>query len=647
MDRIHCLVIKELETGKVFNCHNQPNAELTVKAGVDILNEGERIVGHNIVGFDIPAIQMIHPEFKPKGIVRDTLTMSRLIYIDMLDKDFKRDKKLKGQWIAKYLFGRHSLESWGQRLGLWKGDYGQIRKDEGKEKGLEGQDLVDYVWGTWSQGMQDYCVQDVEVTEQLYNKLNSKGFSEDSIQLEHDVQRIINRQEAYGFQLDDKAAVSLYGVLAQEKQSLEEELTKVFPAWYRKKEFKRPLMDRSVSQKQFKPIGFETYKKTGEPKFDKNGERKWIYPKAHYVADAPYTKVELLSFNAGSRQDIADRLVRVLGWKPTEFTDDGHPKVDEETLKLLPWPEAKTLRRYLLIQKRIGQLAEGKEAWLKRVGPDGRLHGRVNTLGAVTSRMTHTTPNMAQVPSGGAPFGHECRALFVVGAGKKLVGCDADALELRDLAGYMAAYDKGAYIKTVLEGKKEEGTDMHTLNAQALGCTRDVAKVWFYAFIYGAGDEKLGSILGIEGDKATLVNAGKKSRAKFLKALPALKKLVTRVKKKASLTKTLKGLDGRILPVRSAHASLNTLLQSAGAIQMKRGLVILDDNLQEKGLIPGVHYEFVANIHDEWQIEVDEDKAELVGRTAADAIRLAGEYYGFRCPLAGNYDIGNNWAETH
>lgn len=183
------------------------------------------------------------------------------------------------------------------------------------------------------------------------------------------------------------------------------------------------------------------------------------------------------------------------------------------------------------------------------------------------------------------------------------------------------------------------------LNAAALGCTREQAKTWFYAFIYGSGDANLGSILGAVGSKQ--MSVGKASRAKFLAALPALNSLIKAVKAKCLETKTLKGLDGRILSVRSPHSCLNTLLQSAGAIQMKRALVILDNNLQALGLVPGVHYEFVANVHDEWQIETDEDKADLVGKTAEEAIRLAGEYYNFRCHLAGNSGKGQNWAETH
>ncbi|WP_234896563.1 DNA polymerase [Sinorhizobium meliloti] len=655
MTQVHSLVVKDANTGEVWSCSdnfwldpdtNDEIAYVPIETGLRLLMEAGTVVGHNIIDFDIPAIQKIYPWFKPKGTVRDTIVMSRLMYADMRDADFRQLEKRKREgkhWIEQKLFGRHSLESWGQRLGIWKGDYGDIRKKEGVKLGLKGEALTAYVWGVWSSEMQDYCVQDVEVTTKLWDRLNSKGFSEESISLEHCVRTIVSRQERYGFAFDEKKAAALYAKLAGEKASLEDQLSKEFAPWFRFEEevevtsarsVKRTDLDITVTIRRFS-------EKTGKEL------APYVGPvREHYEVGAVYSKVKLKAFNPGSRQDIANRLMTLYGWKPKEFTSDGNAKVDEEVLKGLKFPAAKTLFRYLLIQKRIGQLAEGKEAWLKHVR-NGRIHGQVNTNGAVTGRMTHQRPNVAQTPSGRAPFGHECRELFFASAGKLLVGCDADALELRDLAGYMAAYDQGAYIKTVLEGKKEDGTDMHTQNAKALGCDRDTAKTWFYAFIYGSGDFNLGVILGVTGSKQKVTAAGRAARQRFLKALPALSKLIDAVKKKALKQGFLKGLDGRLLYVRSEHAALNTLLQSAGAIQMKRALVILDNQLQELGLIPGVHYEFVANVHDEWQIEVDEDKADLVGRTAANAIRLAGEYYNFRCQLAGNYDTGKNWAETH
>jgi DNA polymerase I-like protein with 3'-5' exonuclease and polymerase domains len=257
------------------------------------------------------------------------------------------------------------------------------------------------------------------------------------------------------------------------------------------------------------------------------------------------------------------------------------------------------------------------------------------------------------------------------------VGADAAALELRDLAGYMALYDGGSYVNTVVNGKKEDGTEMHTVNRKALEIdSRDDAKTWFYAFIYGAGDEKLGSIVlktpedrrkhwqenpsahllyqqranqgrPITRKQAALIDRGAKDRAKFLKNLPALGKLTERVQQKAKKTGYLLGLDGRRLHVRGQHSALNTLLQSAGAVQMKLALIILDDNLQAQGLRPGIDYEFIANVHDEWQLEVTPSYAADVGHAAVKAIRQAGEEFGFGCPLDGEYKIGKDWSETH
>jgi DNA polymerase I-like protein with 3'-5' exonuclease and polymerase domains len=357
--------------------------------------------------------------------------------------------------------------------------------------------------------------------------------------------------------------------------------------------------------------------------------------------------VKLTEFNPGSRDHVASWLKQLHGWEPKEFTNDGKPKIDDTILNQLKYPEAKVLAEYFMVAKRLGQVAEGDQAWFRHVKADGRIHGSVITNGAVTGRMTHAAPNMAQVPAGYSPYGPECRDLFTVPPGKRLVGADASALELRCLAGYMARWDGGAYIKTVVDGRKEDGTEIHTVNRKALEIdSRDDAKTWFYAFIYGGGDEKLGSILlKTKGAKAR--RRGKVSRDKFLANLPALGKLVDAVQKKVKTTGALKGLDGRWLYIRSPHSALNTLLQSAGAILMKVALVCLDRKLQELGYEPGTNYEFVANVHDEWQIECDEHIAEQVGMCAVAAMEEAGRQLNFRCPITGEYRAGASWKETH
>ncbi|GGD03328.1 DNA polymerase [Pyruvatibacter mobilis] len=633
LDRIHSLVLKDADTGHVISCADQPHYiknGFGIEDGVKLLARADEIIGHNIIKFDIPALAKVYPGFSPQGKVTDTMVWARLVYPrdDLRTKDASLNRKRERKGLPRIdgkEMGGQKLETWGFRLGILKGTYAQDNED---------------AWSSWNPEMQDYCEQDVEVTEALYRRLTERSgkiladgkpaFPLEAIDLEHRVAAIVARQERYGFCFDTEKAEALLARLLTRRAELGDELQKAFPPRWRPKG-KGPFV----------------------PKRDN--------ARMGYVAGCPLTKVELTPFNPGSRIHVSEWLKVMRGWRPIEFTNDGHPKVDETILNQLPFPEAKVLAETFMIDKRLGQLSEGDQAWLKCVGLDGRIHGSVNTNGAVTGRMTHMLPNVGQVPSGKAPYGHECRECFTVPPDKVQVGCDADALELRCLAGYMAKYDNGSYIEVVLKGKKEDGTDNHSVNCRALGLDpkkiipidgkqetgRDIAKTWFYAFIYGAGDWKLGATVGVRGDEAEIIKAGKKSRATFLKNLPALGKLTEKVKAKAKKQGFIRGLDGRRLSIRSQHAALNTLLQSAGAIIMKKGLVILDGLLQDAGLVPGEDYEFVANVHDEWQMEVSPQHAEMVGQTARRAIQLAGEAFNFRCPLDGAYDIGRNWAETH
>lgn len=674
LTKVHSLVIKDADTGDVLSFRNDghPDNLKRMGEGVQMLAEADELIGHNIIKFDIPALQKVFPWFKPKGVLIDTLVLSRLIWPELKESD---PKLVKRGTLPPGLRGKYSLEAFGCRLGEWKGDYGKVKEEEGKALGLTGADLIFFVWGNWSQQMQDYCEQDVAVNAILFEKLwtlwkdlkteegKRSPFSDKSVLLEMNVARIIARQERWGFAFDTKKAEKLYVKLVAERDRLERKLKETFGSWLASNGQVTPKKDRSVQLKDLPPIGYKT---------KRDGTQIPIYPKAHYEAGAPYTKIKTVEFNPGSRAHIADRLKKLYGWRPEEFTDSGEPKVDETVLSQLPWPEAKLLTEYLTVAKRIGQIAEGKQAWLKKE-VNGRVFGGVITLGAVTRRMTHSNPNIAQVPKVKADddgtiiwgyeggFGADCRELFTATAGFVLVGCDADALELRCLGGYMARYDGGAYIETILRGKKSEGTDMHTVNARALGLDptkayvvdgktvsgREIAKVWFYAFIYGAGDFKLGTILGVRGSDRKTRQAGAESKEAFLKNLPALGKLVSLVKKKAKQRGYLVALDGGKLKVRKAHAALNTLLQSAGAIIMKVALVILDADLQAAGLVPGRDYEFAANVHDEWQIDTLPEHVETVKRLAEDSIRKAGEDLEFKCPLAGNADAGSNWKETH
>lgn len=597
---IHCIAMQAVDgsgapVGDILTANSQGTGDLSIQEALKRLSEADRVVGHNIMGFDIPAVAKVYPGFSVRD-AHDTRLLSTLLYPDLKDKDFnarrkamaaKREPDLPGQ-----LIGRHSLEAWGYRLKEWKGDYAA----EMKAKGLD-------PWAAWNPEMEAYCQQDVVVTVKLLQLFRSKGLSPQAIELEQNLAPIVQRMHQHGWLYDQAAADALESTLMQRRAELEARLQSAVPPWqYVKRRF-TPKRDN-------KRLG--------------------------YIAGKETTVYGTRIFNPASRDHIADRLTTLYGWKPAEFTDNGKPKVDEEVLAKLKYPIIPDLLEYFVVNKRLGQLTEGNQGWSKVVRKDGRIHGSVNQNGAVTGRMTHMNPNVAQVPKVGVPYGRECRSLFTVPPGKKLVGADASGLELRCLAHFMARWDKGEYAKVILEG------DIHSVNQAAAGLpTRDMAKTFIYAFLYGGGDGKIGSIVG-KGAKA-----GGQLRKKFLAGLPALGNLVDGVKAKVANPGYLKGLDGRQLHIRSDHSALNTLLQSAGALVMKQAIVFMDETLQLRGYVPGKNYEFVGMIHDEVQIECDEGLADEIGRVAVASMTRAGQHFGFRCPIDGEYKTGDNWAETH
>ena len=402
--------------------------------------------------------------------------------------------------------------------------------------------------------------------------------------LEHDMNRMLFQQERTGFPFNVEAAQKLYTKLAARKQEIEQELV--------------DTMEPTIVELK--------------------------------------TKTKVIPFNPASRQQIADRLMK-MGWKPEEHTPSGEPKVDEKILAGIDMPEAKMLTEFLMLNKRLGQLGNGKQAWLK-MQKDGRIHGRVNHMGAVTSRCTHSNPNVAQVPSGSAAFGEECRSLFYAPKGYTLLGADASGLELRCLAHYMSRFDGGKYGREILEG------DIHTANQLAAGlATRPQAKTFIYGFLYGAGNGKIGEIIG-KGAKE-----GGQIKKRFLAKTPALKKLTEALNTRLEMQtgeKFIKGLDGRLIPIRHAHAALNTLLQSAGAIICKRWYVEVENMIRAKGYTTE-EVSIVAFVHDEVQIIVKEGLEDAIGAITKEAIKATERKYGFKCPLDSEFDIGRSWAETH
>jgi hypothetical protein len=439
LTRVHSMVIKIWETGEVFSCTDDDPDYYSIQKGLNILNGCDLVVFHNGIKFDVPALKKVYPSFDltPNRVI-DTLIYSKLIWPDAQDRDIKGFKKRR-YWMPKKLWGSHGLEAWGYRLKLHKGDYAK----EMKAKGLD-------PWAEWNREMQDYCELDVEVTERLWNLIQKKYHPHLALYLEHRFAYIMSLQEAFGYRFDVQAAALLYGELSEERDRIDTQLKEIIKPWFVNKGLFRP-------KKPNKKMG--------------------------YVAGVPLTKVKLQEFNPGSRQQIADRLQTLYGWEPNKFTETGQAQIDESVLQDMEYPAAKLLERRFLVDKRIGQVAEGDNGWLK-LERNGRIHGQVNTLGTVTGRCSHSKPNVAQVPGNSAEYGKQCRELFHVDPGYLQVGCDAAGLELRCLAHYMAEWDDGQYGEIILNGDKSKGTDIHSINQKSAGLpTRDNAKTFIYGFL--------------------------------------------------------------------------------------------------------------------------------------------------------------------
>lgn len=583
MTKIHCIAAEVIETGEKFVSHDP----VEMRVFIGRLQQASRIIAHNGIGFDVPAIQKLFSWFKPQGQVFDTLVIGRALWPDISLKDYGRAKA--GRLPAR-LIGSHKLEAYGYRLGIMKGEY---CKQEN-------------AWEKWSQEMEDYCVQDVAVLKALYERQLAVGLTDECTELELGFAELILTQENRGVFFNKNAAVKLMETLLNRKAELYKELQVAFPPRYISPDLGKVITARGKSKLM--------------PGLEKDNQ---------------YCKIKLEEFNPNSRMQATDRLRQKYGWEPEEMTDKGAAKLSETILEGLDFPEAKLLSEYMMIVKRLGMISDGNSAWLKLMKGD-RIHGRVNTGGAVSGRCTHSSPNLAQVPAVYSPYGTDCRALFRATPGMVLVGCDASGLELRCLGHYLARYDNGAYAEVILNG------DIHTANQIAAGLPeRNMAKTFIYGWLYGAGEEKIGKI--VHGG----VKEGKRLKAKFFKAYPQIKQLMDAVQNAVKTRGYLVGLDGRKMKTRSEHSALNLLLQGAGALIMKRALIEFHQLARDNKLVLGEDYHFVLNVHDEFQIECKPEVADLVADLGPKAIQNAGKHYDFRCPLDGEAKVGDNWAETH
>ena len=506
-------------------------------------------IGHNSIDYDSYIIEKLWGVKIPVSKQTDTLVLSRLC-----------DPVMDG----------HSLDAWGKRLGDHKIEFND--------------------WTQYTEEMKEYCKQDVALTEKvyLYLKREMKGFSDQSIRLEHSMQYIVSEQKRNGFLLNDKVAMRIYTEAKAEADRIEEAILKFFP-----------------------PIVTERYS-------EKTGKR---------------LKDHVEEFNLGSPMQVVKRLNSV-GWKPYVKTKSGNSwKICQENLDTIPDtapPPVRDLKKWKILETRWKTAKD----WLERMDSEGRVHGQVILPGAITHRAAHQGPNMANIPSItderglSGLFAYECREAWTVPRGYRLCGTDASGIQLRVLAHYM---NDTEYTKTLLEG------DIHTFNKNALGefCKdRPTAKTFIYAWLLGAGVAKVAQILGCTYQQAEW------SMDNFLRSIPALKEL----KRKAAMAAQrgyLVGLDGRRLGIESEHKSLSVYLQGGETVIMRLANVLWYNKAKS------LDFRQVAWVHDEWQTEVLEQHADILGQLQVQSIRDAGEYFNLNCPLDGEYKIGGNWAETH
>ena len=583
---IHCLVLHDLNRDQTFTYGPD-----SIAAGLEHLATADVLIGQNILFFDIPVIRKLYPfyTFAAARII-DTLITTRLIWPK--EKLYDMDTEQYTQ-VPPKLRGSASLKAWGYRLSDYK---------------ISFKDFKEY-----SEEMLAYCIQDVNVTTQLFKHTQKQTCSEAALKLEHDFALAIEKQIRSGFPFDVDACLDLVDDLRTKQATLEAHLKELFP-----------------------PKKIET---VFVPKVN-NASRG-------YVKGQPFTKVMHEEFNPGSRQQIVDRLRTKYGWVPEKSTEKGNPSIDDDVLNALPYPEAKPLAEYMLIKKRLGQIADGNNAWLKLVNDEtGCMHGDVVTNGCITGRCAHRNPNMGQVPAGYSEYGKECRGLFHAPDGWTLIGVDAKALELRCLAGYLAYWDGGEYARVVTD----ESIDIHVFNQEMFGvATRDISKRLLYGLLYGCGGLKAGTIIDQvnEKDESILYEMGRTAINSFMKGIPALKKLKDKIANNIAARGYLIGLDGRPLFCRSDFKGLNVLLQSSGALIMKQVVIELHNKMYDLGYVYGHDWQQHAMIHDEIQVSCPPAMVDTLTSVALEAFPASQQFFNFQCPIHGDAHVGYCWSDTH
>lgn len=585
--KVHCIVFEDLDTDEVFVFDGKDMRDEFTKFDKDV----GTYIGHNILGYDIPVLNRLLGTNISLDRITDTLIISRLLFTGL-----RRS---------------HSLEAWGIELGHPKIEFS--------------------AYETYTPEMLTYCKGDVTLNRKLYEKVlrpGLQGYSSYCVQLEHKVQAILNKQRENGFYIDFDKVCALEIHLAERLKTLELEILSEFPP-------ARVLVEKNFVVK---------ITKKGTP-FASSMTKLAKYPDHVANIDGTYDLYESIPFNLGSPVQIVARM-NACGWKPVEFTDAGNPRVSENNFNTLPDdapPAAHKLGDWLMVRNRLTTI----RGWLEvRNSKTEKMHGTCIGIGAITHRMAHYDPQMANIPGikyddnkKEIPnYGREMRSCLTVKDLDKycMVGVDISGIQLRILAHYL---EDQKYTDSVCFGDSKLGTDIHSVHMNILReiyppLTRDGAKKFIYSMLLGASGKKLGHDMG------TTPANGSKAKEKLFERIPAFKR-VKKMCARAAERGYMIGIDGRRTPVKSEHFALSVYLQCGEAVIMKQALVYLHERSSH------IDFKQLAVVHDEVQCEVRRDQAEALGKLIVQCIEDAGKFFELRCPVTGGYKIGNNWAETH
>ena len=640
LTKVHCIAILDLDnpSNGVQIYHDDPElvCDGDLECALYELADADEVWAHNAFGFDIRALQKVYPSFKPRGEVHCTLVRSRLAFPDLWERDCIR----KYEGFPSRLLGKHSLESWGQRLTIAKDDYSGG-------------------WEHLNQDMLDYCVQDVRVLAAVHQELEEAKVDPRAIDIE---ERFANRIEAMNRRriwFDREGAEKLEVDLSLREIEVKAQLREAFD----------DFVDREVVEPSLKPsykipallqVGWEPkeYTDTGKPRLTKailerltkDSNKKLATVAALFVGSEKeltdhvgrslqdlvglVVKETPVEFNPSSRAHLVRALQEQRGWVPTEFTDADAPKFDEDVIEHLDFEDAPLIQESFMLDKRLGQLARGKTAWLK-LEKDGYIQPKVLHIGTVYGRCSHSRPNVTQVPKVTKPYGKRMREFWQPRPGYVMLGTDLAGADLRILGHLLVPHDGGAFRDQMVEG------DIHTYVQEMVGLdSRDKAKTLEYASLFGAKAPRISKAIGVPVSRAKKIQEMFMSKLK-VKDLDNGLRAAVKSRKRGRIPGYLYGLDGRKIPITQLRLALNYVCAGGTAVLCKLWTCLTLEASEH------LDRHLLIHAHDELQIEVRPHQAEELGEIAKAKALEAGEILGLRVPTPADVQIGRNWSETH